>query len=303
MAKQKSSKKQPKKPSKIIKTPKPNAKIENQYKKALIAQTNKMNKSLKWWAVARINKGKGNVASQMRIEFSELSEYWNSEFNEFAKKTAEKMVKQTAKENAILLKSQGFSDFTKISTNALKTALKAEINKNIALIQSIPREQILRYENTIFDNIANLDRQGVKETILQIEKKLKVADNIALRRAKTIARDQTKKACETLAQTMAQDSGFEYYVWITANDERVSGNPNGKYPNLKGGHWKLNNRIYRYDTPTAIIDSYGTCGTCGERVNCRCTSGAVYLMPNETLRLVRDSEHGDYYEIVDKQTQ
>ena len=86
--------------------------------------------------------------------------------------------------------------------------------------------------------------------------------------------------------------GFEYYEWSTSNDERVSTG--------KGGHKQLNGRIYRYDTPTAIIDSYGNKGHCADRVNCRCVPIPIMLQPNQTTKLIKDSQNGDYYKIIEK---
>lgn len=81
-------------------------------------------------------------------------------------------------------------------------------------------------------------------------------------------------------------------MWVTANDERVSTG--------KGGHKQLNGRIYRYDTPTAIIDSYGNKGHCSERVNCRCTQVSVILEPSQEFKKIKDSLNGDYYIITNK---
>lgn len=283
----------------FIENPKPNAGIERKFKKDLLTQTKKMNKSLNWWLLSRLKQG-GNIANKLSKEFNYLKSYWELEFNEFSKKISNRFIRAIQKnaDDALLKKGLVFNNDRKSAQ--INAILNAEIKKNIALIKSIPKEQILRYENTLYEAVGNLDRQDLANTIKNIEKKLSVNEKIAERRARTIARDQTKKATEALGQARAQSSGYEYYIWITANDERVSGNPSGKYPNAKGGHYHLDGRIYKYGEPTAIIDSYGTKGTCGERVNCRCTSGAVYLMPNEELRLIKDSEHGDYYEIVNK---
>lgn len=279
----------------FIQTPKPNASIEKKYRLALSKKIKAMNKSLRWWLISSFKKN--SPIAKLKKEFRYLSEYWELEFKHFAKKTANKMILSVLQFSDSILKDKG------IFKNARKSALinqtlNARINENIALIKSIPKEQILRYESVLYNAISDFDKEKLtaelqKIKIEAVEKRLKNADKITENRIKTIARDQTKKATESLAQARAVSSGFEYYIWITANDERVSTG--------KGGHKYLDGRIYKYGENTAIIDSYGNVGTCGERVNCRCTSGAVYLMPNEELERVRDPEHGDYYRIIQKE--
>lgn len=282
------------KPKNIIKAPKPNAGIENKLKKDLLKFTAEMNKSLKWWILSAFKKD--NPSQKLAKEFKELAKYWDEKSEILAKAKAKGFILQIQRDvdNKLSL------NFNKERKTALINQIaKARINENIALIKSIPKEQILRYESILYNAVSDFDNQKLtaelqKMKIEAVEKKLKNADKITENRIKTIARDQTKKATEALSQARAQSSGFEYYIWITANDERVSTG--------KGGHKYLDGRIYKYGENTAIIDSYGNVGTCGERVNCRCTSGAVYLMPNETLELVKDSEHGDFYRIIQKET-
>lgn len=291
MANKKDNKNQ-KTPKHII-NPKPNAKIERDYKNHILEKVALMNKSFKWWLGAGLKKN--NPIAKIKSEFRELAKHWEAKFSDFSKSEATKFIYKIQKHSDSVLRNKNADMFKiKYKSRLINNTIKARINENIALINSIPREQILRYESVIYQNIANLDRQNLTQELTKIFKKMEVSDKIAKNRVKTIARDQTKKATEALSQARAQTNGFEFYVWITANDERVSTG--------KGGHEYLNNRIYKYGEDTAIIDNYGNVGTCGERVNCRCTSGAVYLMPNETLEKVSDPEHGDYYQIVEKST-
>lgn len=289
--------KQPKQPQNkpnFIQTPKPNASIEKKYRLALSKKIKAMNKSLRWWLISSFKKN--SPVAKLKKEFRYLSDYWDSEFAIFAKHTADKFIMSISKFTDDILKNKGVFK-GKNKSALINQALKARINENIALIKSIPKEQILRYESVLYNAISDFDKEKLtaelqKIKIEAVEKKLKNADKITENRIKTIARDQTKKATESLAQARAVSSGFEFYIWITANDERVSTG--------EGGHKYLDGRIYKYGENTAIIDSYGNVGTCGERVNCRCTSGAVYLMPNEDLELIHDAEHGDFYRIIQK---
>ena len=128
------------------------------------------------------------------------------------------------------------------------------------------------------NNVNNFDRE-------QIYRLAKTYQGISNRRAKTIARDQTQKAVSSFTQARAEQLGFEYYEWVTAGDERVSKE-----------HYHLNGRVYRYDTPTAKIDSYGNVGHPSQRVNCRCIAVSV-IMDNKKAHKVKDAKYGDYYVI------
>ena len=146
----------PKKPNKkpeFIENPKPNASIEKKYRQAMLKQTKLMNKSLKWWLIAGFKKN--NAVAKLKKEFKKLSEYWEANFSEFAKKIAEKFINSIQKNSDDLLKNKGL-DFNKDRKSALINAtIKARINENIALIKSIPKEQILRHENILYNAISN----------------------------------------------------------------------------------------------------------------------------------------------------
>ena len=94
-------------------------------------------------------------------------------------------------------------------------------------------------------------------------------------------------------QARAQQLGFDYYQWVTSQDERVSIG--------MGGHKYLNGRIYKYSEPTAKIDAYSNCGHPGQRINCRCTQVSIIPAPNQEFKKVKDAVSGDYYILVEKE--
>ena len=148
------------------------------------------------------------------------------------------------------------------------------------LIVSIPSEIVGAYKQELLNGVGDFNRERIAQ----------IAENVggvSRRKAELIARDQTHKATTNYAMARASSLGFDYYVWDTSHDERVSTG--------KGGHRQLQGRIYRYDKDTAIVDSYGNVGHCGSRVNCRCVPLVLILEPNQKLKLVKDSYAGDYY--------
>jgi hypothetical protein len=263
--------------------------IEREFNKALREFSKEVLKSVNYWSIAQINKYKRgditNISRVLSVEFSDLLRVWNKKSEVFAKKLSNAINDRIKNHVDLGFKNQGKEYILETLSRKSAQVLNANILQNIALIKSIPRDIIEKYQVLLYNNITDFDLQATQKTITTFA-------STTLKRAKIIARDQTAKAIENYAMSRSQDLGFEYYIWQTAKDERVSKG--------KGGHDKLEGRIYRYDTPTAVIDSYGNKGHCSQRVNCRCLSSPLFLEPNQTLKLVRDSDAGDYYVLVEK---
>lgn len=263
--------------------------MEKEFNNALNIFSKEVIKSVKYWSVAQLNKyNRGeitNISKALSIEFKDLLKSWDKKSEVFSKRLAQILNKKVKNHVDLGFSNQGKEYALKSLSRKSAQVLNANILQSMALIKSIPRDIIEKYQVVLYNNITDFDLEATEKTLKNISK-------VTLGRVKTIARDQTSKALENFASARAMDLGFEYYIWQTAKDERVSSG--------KGGHDKLEGRIYRYDTPTAIIDSYGNKGHCSERVNCRCISAPLILEANQSLKLVKDSQAGDYYILVEK---
>lgn len=281
-------KSKPSKPKKLKPIEK-NIGIEREFNKALNGFSKEVLKSVNYWSIAQINKYKRgditNISKVLSVEFSDLLKSWDKKSEVFAKKLSNAINDRIKNHVDLGFKNQEKEYVLETLSRKSAQVLNANILQNIALIKSIPKDIIEKYQVLLYNNITDFDLQATQKTLTTFA-------STALKRAKIIARDQTAKAIENYAMARSQDLGFEYYIWQTAKDERVSSG--------KGGHDKLEGRIYRYDTPTAVIDSYGNKGHCSQRVNCRCLSSPLFLEPNQKLKLVRDSDAGDYYVLVEK---
>ena len=187
----------------------------------------------------------------------------------------EKLVNASYKRQGLEFSIMGRSEIVE------KTIFKS-YNSILDLIVSIPGQIVGSYKQELLNGVGDFNRERIAQ----------IAENIggvSRRKAELIARDQTHKATTNYAMARASSLGFDYYVWDTSHDERVSTG--------KGGHKQLQGRIYRYDKDTAIVDSYGNVGHCGSRVNCRCVPLTLMLEPNQKLKLVKDAYAGDYYVI------
>ncbi|RDU70404.1 hypothetical protein CQA66_08325 [Helicobacter aurati] len=146
--------------------------------------------------------------------------------------------------------------------------LKLMQQNNISLIKSIPSEILESLDSILYNSSVGGDLSQIKESLQRIK-------GISNRRIETIARDQTSKGLNAISTIRATQAGFEFYKWVTAEDERVSKE-----------HKRLNGKIFRYDTPEAIIDTYGTKGHPSQRVNCRCIAAPIYLNANQKVEKV-----------------
>ena len=266
-----------------------NKSIENLLKNNLNRYITLMVNSYNYWLLAKINKFKNgeikNINGVLKTEFNKLDKRWGENLDKFAYKLVNKLNNSINQyvDNKLLNFNKDYRLKTK--SQLVKNSLYASMNEQLSLIKSVPLELKNKYEVIFYNAVSNFDLEAITNQL----KELKIITN---KRIKTIARDQVSKAIESYTEARIQQLGFDYYVWATSKDERVSTG--------RGGHKYLDGRIYKYDNPTAIIDSKGNIGHPARRVNCRCVSLALILKENEGLKKIKDNKHGDYYVIINK---
>ena len=104
-------------------------------------------------------------------------------------------------------------------------------------------------------------------------------------RAKLIARDQTANLNSQLNKNRMTDAGLDLYKWLTANDERVRGNPTGKYKKAIPSHYIMFGKYCKWGDASAISDDKGVTWRtkrgkeerkhAGMAINCRCSAVAI----------------------------
>ena len=271
---------------------KPSTAIKKDFETKLKLFTQKINNSVKRWTLARLNKDKGTPAKQLIFELNSLQAEWDKKASILGKSYANSFNKQISTYVDLSLQKQLKDTLLKdkpllnlIKTDKTTDALMRAYERNLYLIKSIPTDIIDRYRQGFLSASESFDREKFAKLAVEY-------GEVSKRRAKFIARDQTAKAISSYNQARAESLGFKYFVWQTSKDERVSTG--------KGGHAQLDGRIFAYDNPTAVIDSYGHTGGVGVRPNCRCT--AIPIIPSFTqeLKKVKDSQNGDYFILVEK---
>lgn len=143
-----------------------------------------------------------------------------------------------------------------------KTAM-ALINEQVALIKSLPIEAGLRAQSIAAKNFENGMRAYPDPAVVQqLQDEMGMTEQVAVNRAKLIARTETARANASFVQTRAVAIGVTHYIWRTTMDgaERHS-------------HAKMNGKMIAYDKPPSLSD--GTTGHAGTFPNCRCFQDPV----------------------------
>ena len=157
--------------------------------------------------------------------------------------------------------------------------LRLLLERNVQLIKNVSSQTITNIENIVYDAMTT------GEGWYGIQKSLTHQKEISSRRVKLIARDQTAKANQTLSELTQREAGVKFFMWRTAQDERVSTG--------YGGHKQLNNKIYKWGDVEnyPIIDSYGNRGLPSQRPNCRCQALPVWILNGYTAKLTADGSY------------
>lgn len=145
----------------------------------------------------------------------------------------------------------------------IRATMEAAAIQNANLIKSIPE----RYLNNVANSVLTNMRTGLlpREVAKQIEDEYGVTQ----RRARFIARDQTAKINGELTKQRQIDAGYEYFRWLSSDDERVRAS-HREIAEADVGYGK---GIYRWDDlPT---NERGERIQPGSDFQCRCSSRPV----------------------------
>lgn len=153
-----------------------------------------------------------------------------------------------------------------VSQADIEPLIELAVQKNVALITGLTADVQKRVE------IALIDMITAGKSNAQMAEALDEAFRFGRKRAELIARDQAAKFNGNLNRIQHQRIGVTKYVWWTMQDERVRGNPDGKYPRARPSHWDRHGKTFRYaDAPSD--------GNPGEPINCRCIARPVLKVP------------------------
>ncbi len=201
-------------------------------------------------------------------ESEKIIRKWLKQSDARAKRSISRAIKQV----------QG-QDFTvQFDAEKYETVLRLINQRNAGLIHNTTLQTLNNIENIVYDGVTT------GQTWTAISKDLNKQKHIARDRIKRIARDQTAKLNQSLNELAQRDAGVKFFIWRTAEDERVSTG--------YGGHKQLNGKIYKWGDVAhyPVVDSYGHRGLPGQRPNCRCDAEAVFLRTGAKARQTSDGD-------------
>lgn len=178
-----------------------------------------------------------------------------------------------------LSESLGVDISALMDTPDIKNAIAAGSMRASRLIKSIPGDYLGRVADAVTNNYIGEPQPGGRSLLQQIIEIGKVSKN----RARIIARDQTTKLNATINKVRQTSIGISVYIWRTAKDSHVVGNPSGVYPignNKHGDHYVMEGLYCKWDDNTVYSNDKGKIWkkrtrkmpklTPGQEILCRC---------------------------------
>lgn len=143
------------------------------------------------------------------------------------------------------------------------------VENSVKLIKTIPEQNLADVE-AIFSDPANAGR-----SVSEISDILQERFDVSKSRAQLIARDQTLRLNAGITAERQRLAGVQRYVWTTSKDERVRGNPAGKWPlpksGLGGDHYRLDGSVQDWNAPPVVNTRTLRRAHPGFDYQCRCT--------------------------------
>jgi hypothetical protein len=127
-------------------------------------------------------------------------------------------------------------------------------------------------------------------SVKELAKQIAALDDKLKGRANFIARDQIGKLNGDITHRRMEDVGLSMYIWETSGDERVRGDPGGKYPNANISHWLMDGALCKWSDSTVFSQD-------GGKTWIPRPSGAVLLHPGIDY-LCRCTAIAYWYELV-----
>jgi hypothetical protein len=165
-----------------------------------------------------------------------------------------------------------------------KQFINATINKNLLVVRNLREETFYKLEMSLRTAIQN------GTSTKQLTQQLEQIGQHTKKRCALIARNEIKNVTRELSQRREQNAGFEVYEWVTAEDERVRGNPNGLYPKTKPSHFIMNGLYCRYDDDSVYSSDQGKTwkkrtakmdkGKPGQEINCFLPNTPISFISN-----------------------
>lgn len=217
------------------------------------------------------------VGSNLEIIFGKLNTRFSGIISAgFASSTATQMVTKVTKTNkkkfdASIERAMGVDLGAILQAEGLVDFMETSINRNVSLIKSLPSEYLKSVETIVTNGVTSGARYSTIAN--QILGKVGTANSHLSGRIKTIAMNEIQTINSQLNLRRSDALGITEGYWRTGEDEKVRGNPSGKYPTAKPSHYKLNG--VRFNLKKGAKTEVGTHIKPGEEINCRCSYSPI----------------------------
>ena len=168
------------------------------------------------------------IAAINRVADRFINQFINRQYERIGREFVGRANQQTTREVVQSVNRAVGVDITPmLSDRDMADYIEMSIEQNVQLIKSVPQQYFERMRSVIYEGT----RAGVYPS--NLAEQVQAETGVSYRRAKVIVRDQTSKITGQIAQRRQEQAGIKHYRVSTANDERVSGAPGGRYPNAK----------------------------------------------------------------------
>jgi len=207
-----------------------------------------------------------SISSQARILMDKLTRKFEALFDDQAKPITEQMIRNENNASKANTKasferlSGGATINTDFMTAGMSEVVKASAAESTSLIKSIPQQHMEAVEGAVMRSITT--GNGLEDLVPFLEKRT----GITKRRARFIAKDQTKKVYSNLNAKRMTAVGLDKYRWQHSGADKVP-RPHHVKSHESGG---LNGGIFSLSNPPIIDPKTGQRGKPGDLPGCTC---------------------------------
>lgn len=242
------------------------ASIADQYQKAVVALIVKMCAESERELKAMFNDPgyamdavDGNPASRARIIINYLKRKYSKYFAKLAQVATERMIRQTIKHSTVTV-GMSLREIAKdleldpafLNSGRLREIVIASTQEAAQLIKTIPEQYLSQVQGQVMRSITT---GGGLATLVPFLRE-KYGQNV--RKARSVAHDQTRKAYSNISNARMVDAGVQEFEWCHSHG--------GKTPRPQHLGW--NGKTFRFDKPP-VDDTFGAVLP-GIAINCRC---------------------------------
>ena len=214
--------------------------------------------------------------SQLKKWLNEKSDSAVDDFEEFKKKMNDELIALYGASYALNTPSY---NILVLMADRVFSHVKKEWNKQIKVIMEIPWQPSEEWwgevrREWIYNNQTMMQKQA-KDYISALEALIVTAlqslwsypqlktsiislsEKFIGPRASLLARNEVGILNSLIWKNMYEEVGMKNYIWHTALDERVRGNPMGRYPKAIPSHWVMEGLIMDWGNMTVYSDDRG----------------------------------------------